>query len=88
VGAKALLMAPIRALWWTIGVMTMLAFALVVALALGLGRIIAQSVSHAARAALASGEGVRHRVLTSATAFCSARAGPPRRKRVQREPRG
>ena len=34
---KALLEAPVRALWWTLGVMALLAFALVVALALWLG---------------------------------------------------
>jgi two-component sensor histidine kinase len=54
---KALLEAPVRALWWTLGVMALLAFALVVALALWLGRIIARSVGQAARAAIASGEG-------------------------------
>jgi PAS domain S-box-containing protein len=54
---KALLDAPVRALWWTLGVMALLAFALVVALALWLGRIIARSVGHAARAATALGEG-------------------------------
>src|SRR5712671_1629701 len=54
---KALLEAPVRALWRTIGVMALLAFALVVALALWLGRVIARSVGHAARAAIALGEG-------------------------------
>ena len=54
---KALLEAPVRALWRTIGAMALLAFALVVALALWLGRIIARSVGHAARAAIALGEG-------------------------------
>jgi PAS domain S-box-containing protein len=54
---KALLEAPVRALWRTIGVMALLAFALVVALASWLGRIIARSVGHAARAAIALGEG-------------------------------
>jgi PAS domain-containing protein len=39
------------------GVTALLAFALVVALALWLGRIIARSVGHAARAAIALGEG-------------------------------
>jgi PAS domain S-box-containing protein len=53
----ALLEAPVRALWWTLGLTALLALALVVALALWLGRIIARSVSQAARAALASGEG-------------------------------
>jgi len=54
---KALLEAPVRAQWWTLGVMALLAFTLVVALALWVGRIIARSVGHAARAAIASGEG-------------------------------
>src|SRR5258707_13336322 len=54
---KALLEAPVRALWRTIGVMALLAFALVVALALWLGWVIARSVGHAARAAIALGEG-------------------------------
>ena len=54
---KALLEAPVRALWRTIGVMALLAFGLVVVLALWLGRIIARSVGHAARAAIALGEG-------------------------------
>jgi PAS domain S-box-containing protein len=54
---KALLEAPIRAQWRTLGVTALLAIALVVALALWLGRIIAQSVGHAARAAVATGEG-------------------------------
>src|SRR6266404_1747808 len=48
---KALLEAPVRALWWTIGLTALTAFALVVALASWLGRIIARSVGHAARAA-------------------------------------
>src|SRR5260370_26156237 len=55
---KALLEAPVRALWWTIGAMALLAIALVVTLALWLGRIIARSVGEAARAAIALGEGV------------------------------
>jgi len=54
---KALLEAPVRAQWRTLGVMALLAIALVVALALWLGRIIARSVGHAARAAIALGEG-------------------------------
>jgi len=54
---KALLEAPVRAPWRTLGVMALLAFALVVALASWLGRIIARSVGHAARAAIALGEG-------------------------------
>jgi PAS domain S-box-containing protein len=55
---KALLEAPVRALWWTVGLMALLAIALVVTLALWLGRIIAGSVGDAARAAIALGEGV------------------------------
>jgi PAS domain S-box-containing protein len=54
---KVLVEAPVRALWRTIGVMGLLAFALVIALALRLARIIARSVGHAARAAIVSGEG-------------------------------
>src|SRR5712671_7092354 len=54
---KALLEAPVRAQWRTLGVMALLAIALVVALALWLGRIIARSVGHAARAAIALGKG-------------------------------
>jgi PAS domain S-box-containing protein len=54
---KALLEAPVRAQWRTLGVMALLAIALVVGLALWLGRIIAGSVGHAARAAIALGKG-------------------------------
>jgi PAS domain S-box-containing protein len=54
---KAVLEAPVRALWWTIGLTALSAFALVVALASWLGRIIARSVGDAARAAIALGEG-------------------------------
>jgi PAS domain S-box-containing protein len=55
--STALLEAPVRALWLTIVLTALLTFALVVALALWLGRIIARSVGHAARAATALGEG-------------------------------
>jgi PAS domain S-box-containing protein len=54
---KALLEAPILAQWRTLGVMAALAFALVVAQALWLGRTIARSVGAAARAAIALGKG-------------------------------
>jgi len=54
---KTLLEAPVRALWRTIGATALLAIALVVALALWLGQIIARSVGHAAHAAIALGEG-------------------------------
>jgi PAS domain S-box-containing protein len=54
---RALLEAPVRAQWRTLGVMALLALTLVVASALWLGRIIARSVGHAARAASALGEG-------------------------------
>jgi PAS domain S-box-containing protein len=54
---KALLEAPVRAQWRTLGATALLAIALVIALASWLGRIIARSVGHAARAAIASGEG-------------------------------
>jgi PAS domain S-box-containing protein len=54
---KALLEAPVLALWRTLGWLALLAFTLVVVLALWLGRLIAGSVGHAARAATALGEG-------------------------------
>ena len=54
---KALLEAPVRALWWTIGFTALTAFALVVALASWLGRLIARSVGHAASAATILGKG-------------------------------
>jgi PAS domain S-box-containing protein len=54
---KALLEAPVRALRWTLGWIALTAFALVIALALWLGRIISRSVGQAARAAIALGEG-------------------------------
>jgi PAS domain S-box-containing protein len=47
---KPLLEAPLRALWWTLGVVALLAIALVVALASWLGQIIGRSVGQAARA--------------------------------------
>src|SRR6266403_1598358 len=62
---KALLEAPVRAQWRTLGVMALLAIALVVGLALWLGQVIARSVGHAARAAIAAGEGSS--LLQSAT---------------------
>jgi len=54
---KALVEAPVRALWWTISLTALLAFTLVVGLALWLGRTIARSVGLAARAAAAVGKG-------------------------------
>ena len=54
---KALLETPVRAQWRTLGVMALLAIALVAALASWLGRIIARSVGDAARGAIALGEG-------------------------------
>jgi two-component system, sensor histidine kinase len=54
---KALLEAPVRAQRRTLGATALLAIALVVALALWLGQIIARSVGHAARGAIALGEG-------------------------------
>jgi PAS domain-containing protein len=54
---KALLEAPVRALWRTLGWMALLALTLVVGLALWLGRVIARSVGHAAKTAIAWGEG-------------------------------
>jgi PAS domain S-box-containing protein len=54
---KALLDAPVRTTWWTIALTALLAFSLVLGLALWLGRVIAHSVSHTARAAIALGAG-------------------------------
>jgi PAS domain S-box-containing protein len=54
---KTMLEAPVLGLWWAIGFTSLLAFALVVAFASWLARIIARSVGHAARAAIGSGEG-------------------------------
>jgi PAS domain S-box-containing protein len=54
---KALLEAPVRAHWQTLGATALLAFALVVLSALWLGGIITHAVSFAARAATDSGEG-------------------------------
>jgi PAS domain S-box-containing protein len=54
---KALLEAPVRALSRTLGWMALLAFTLVVGLALWLGRVIARSVGDAAHTAIAWGEG-------------------------------
>ncbi len=54
---KSLLEAPVRTLWRALGWLALLAFMLVVILALWLGRIIARSVGHAADAAAALGEG-------------------------------
>jgi PAS domain S-box-containing protein len=54
---KAMLEAPVRALWWTIALTASLAFMLVVGLALWLGRLIARSVGKAAQAATTLGEG-------------------------------
>src|SRR5262249_15610238 len=54
---RALLEAPVRAQWRVLGVMALLALTLVIICALWLGRTIARSVGHAARAAIALGEG-------------------------------
>jgi PAS domain S-box-containing protein len=54
---KALLEAPVLTLWRTLGWLALLAFTLVIILALWLGRIIARSVGHAADSATALGEG-------------------------------
>jgi PAS domain-containing protein len=53
---KALLQAPVRALWWNIGLTALTAFAPVI-LASWLGWLIARSVGHAAHAATTLGEG-------------------------------
>jgi PAS domain S-box-containing protein len=52
-----MLSAPVRALWRTLGWLALTAFAVVVALALWLGRLIAGSVGHASDAAAALGTG-------------------------------
>jgi PAS domain S-box-containing protein len=54
---KALLEAPVRAQWRTLGASALLAFGLVVAFGSWLGQIIARSVGCAARAAISPGEG-------------------------------
>ena len=54
---KALIEAPVRATWWTVGLTALLGFSLVLGLALWLGRVIAHSVSHTARAVIALGAG-------------------------------
>jgi PAS domain S-box-containing protein len=54
---EALLEAPVLALWRTLGLLAFLAFMLVAVMALWFGRVIAGSVGHAARAAMALGEG-------------------------------
>jgi PAS domain S-box-containing protein len=54
---KALIDAPVRTTWWTIGLTALLGFSLVLGLALWLGRVIAHSVSHTAHAAIALGAG-------------------------------
>jgi PAS domain S-box-containing protein len=53
---KALLQAPVRALWWTIGFTALTALVPLI-LASWLGRLIARSVGHASRAATTLGEG-------------------------------
>ncbi len=53
----AVLAAPGRVLWRTLGLLVLLAFALVTALTLWLGRLIADSVGHASGAAEALGAG-------------------------------
>jgi PAS domain S-box-containing protein len=54
---KAVLEAPVLALWRALGALALMAFMLVVGLAIWLGQLIAGSVGHAARAATALGEG-------------------------------
>jgi PAS domain S-box-containing protein len=54
---KALLEAPVRAQWRTLGAMALLAIMLIAASAFWLGRTITRSVGNAARAAVALGEG-------------------------------
>jgi PAS domain S-box-containing protein len=54
---KAVLEAPVRVQWRTLGAIALLAIALVAASAFWLGRTITRSVGHAARIAVALGEG-------------------------------
>jgi two-component sensor histidine kinase/PAS domain-containing protein len=54
---RSVLGAPLQVLWRALGWMALMAFSLVVALALWVGRVISRSVGHAARAAVALGEG-------------------------------
>jgi PAS domain S-box-containing protein len=54
---KALLEGSVRAQWWTLSVIALMAFVLVIALTSWLGRFISRSVGEAARAAVALGEG-------------------------------
>jgi PAS domain S-box-containing protein len=54
---KAVLEAPVRVQWRTLGAIALLAIALVAASAFWLGRTITRSVGHAARTAVALGEG-------------------------------
>ena len=54
---KAVLEAPVRVRWRTLGAIALLAIALVAASAFWLGRTITRSVGHAARTAVALGEG-------------------------------
>jgi PAS domain S-box-containing protein len=58
---KALLEAPVRALWVALGLLALLAIALVVGLAVWLGQIISRSVGHVARA-MVLGEGAPMRL--------------------------
>ncbi len=55
--SRAMLEAPLRTLWRTLGWMALLAFTLVVALGLWLGRTVSLSVGRAVRTAIAWGEG-------------------------------
>jgi PAS domain S-box-containing protein len=58
---KALLEAPVRALWLALSLLALFAIVVVVALALWLGRVISSSVGHVARA-IVLGEGPRMRL--------------------------
>ncbi len=55
--SEALLEAPVQALWRTLAWLALVAFSLVIALALWLGRIIAGSIGHVTSAATALREG-------------------------------
>src|SRR5262249_28322286 len=82
---KALLEAPVRALWRTLGWMSLLALTLVVGLALWLGRVIARSVGQAARAASALGEGSPLPLSATPVAEVNALMAELRRSAVRRQ---
>jgi PAS domain S-box-containing protein len=56
-GTRALLEAPVRALWWILGVLVLVASVVAAASALWLVRLVANSLGRTARVAAALGEG-------------------------------